>query len=481
MVSDHTIGQIHTESGRPVLAGGVRGVWEAASSLQCKATALVVTVTLVVTALVSGYLLQASEKLARDDRNQQVLQLSGMLAKTVAVPLAAGRLSEVREAVSESVNNGPLLYAIVSNVEGQQLAVAQRKNTNVLQSLAKQQVPVPGRPVFRAGSDTAPVVLDVTYPITHRIWDMRMDGREKIHPATQLVGYVRAGMIADDWQRTMSSTLDLVIGVGILATVLTIPLGFFLIRRILSPLESLSSAVDRLSKGELDVRIPVRRHDEIGRLAATFNSMAEQHQSTHERIVRLNADLERRVAQRTLQLRELASREPLTGLYNRRHFNEVLERRYSEARRYNGYLSCLMIDLDDFKRVNDEFGHQVGDELLIITANTISNCLRSADVAARYGGDEFIVLLPQTDTQSTHTLAQRIIDGFSENVAERLPQVRSGISVGIASLTASGSDDTAIDDGQALIRVADNAMYRAKSAGKNRIVSASTPTQSLPT
>ena len=141
---------------------------------------------------------------------------------------------------------------------------------------------------------------------------------------------------------------------AVIAIAAVIPLGFLLIRRIVSPLATVTHAMRRFSEGRLDVRSGVRRSDEIGRLAATFNCMADQHQRTHERIVRLNADLEDRVARRTKQLRELAVREPLTGLFNRRHFNEMLAQRFSEATRYDGDLSCLMLDLDDFKSVNDE-------------------------------------------------------------------------------------------------------------------------------
>jgi len=195
--------------------------------------------------------------------------------------------------------------------------------------------------------------------------------------------------------------------------------------------------------------------------------MADQHQQTHERIVRLNAELEERVAYRTHQLRELASREPLTGLYNRRHFNEMLERRFSEAVRYSTDLSCLMIDLDEFKAANDAFGHQLGDELLVLTAGTIMGQLRTADLAARYGGDEFIILLPQTDAERAHVLAERMVERFSRDVAERFPNVRVSMSIGIASLQSLEPKDA-----ESLIRYADRALYDAKKAGKNGIVTA---------
>jgi len=435
-------------------------------SLQFKATVLVVVLTLSVTAAVSGYLLQSSGQLAREQHDEQMVSAAALLAKAAGAILAGGDPTELKALAVESANGLPLLYVIFSDADGKQLAVAEHRSVKVLQRLQRnesERVPVPGTPVFLAPSEEAPVFLDVTYPINIR-GDGDYGGENR---ASKLVGYVRTGMIANYWQRSMASKLDLVIGVGILATVVAIPLGFLLVRKIVAPLDGLAGAMLRFSQGKLDVRSPVTRRDEIGRLAATFNLMADQHQQTHERIVRLNAELEERVAYRTHQLRELASREPLTGLYNRRHFNEMLERRFSEAVRYSTDLSCLMIDLDEFKAANDAFGHQLGDELLVLTAGTIMGQLRTADLAARYGGDEFIILLPQTDAERAHVLAERMVERFSRDVAERFPNVRVSMSIGIASLQSLEPKDA-----ESLIRYADRALYDAKKAGKNGIVTA---------
>jgi len=436
------------------------------SSIQFRATGLVVVLTLSVTALVSGYLLRSSAQIVEQRRGAESVQMASMLAAAAAPRLAEGDLVGLQELAKEAADGNPLLYVIFSDHEGRQLAVAEHRGADVLRQFegtTTEHLPVPGKPVSYRGSTAGPVFLDVTYPIAFREPATRGGG-----PAyTRLLGYARTGMVASEWHRSMASTLDLVIGVGLLATVAAIPLGFFLIRRLVSPLESLADAMFRFSQGDLDVRSRVTRRDEIGRLATAFNRMADQQQHTHGRILRLNEELEKRVAQRTQQLRELASREPLTGLYNRRYFNETLERRFSEALRYETDLACVMFDLDGFKAVNDAFGHQVGDELLVLTATTISSQLRSADVAARFGGDEFIVLLPQTDGDRAHVLAERIVERFTEDVHERLPQVEMSMSIGIASLS-----DLEINTAETLIRTADHALYDAKAQGKNRIVTA---------
>lgn len=441
------------------------------TSLQFKGTLLAVLLSLSVTALVSGYLLRSSGELVRSEHDTHMVQMARMLAKAAAATLASGDRATLQRLAEESANGAPLLYVIFSDADGHQLAFGEHSAVGMLQRLEgvePRRAPVPGRPIPRAGSQQIPVFLDISYPIVALTSGPR--SRFSYGPGVvsgELLGYVRTGMIADGWYRTMSTKLDLVIGVGILACLAAIPLGFVLIRRVVSPLEGLADAMHRFSQGELDVRNPVRRSDEIGELSMAFNRMADQHQQTHERIVRLNTELERRVAQRTQQLRELASREPLTGLFNRRHFNEMLERRFAEAQRYETDLSCLMLDLDGFKSVNDQFGHHVGDEVLQLTANTVISQLRTPDVPARFGGDEFIALLPQTDSDRARVLAARILERFEKEISQRIPRIRVTMSVGIASIPSPD-----IQDAESLIRTADHALYEAKAAGKNRIVTA---------
>jgi len=444
----------------PTLWSFICGV---ASTLQFRATALVVVLTLAVTATVAGYLLRSTGELARENHTAQLVNSAEMLSRAVAATMNSGDESALQPLADESANGSPLLYVIITDTEGRELAAAQYRNVNVLLKLKRKteiSVPVPGTPVVFAQDDQTPVFLDVMYPVTRR--EPNSDN-DRSHPV-ELLGYVRTGMIAGNWGRTMSTKLDMVVGVGILALFVAVPLGFVFIRRIVAPLDGLSDVILKFSQGKLDVRSTLQRTDEIGRIAQAFNQMADQHQQTHERIIRLNAELEERVAHRTQQLRELASREPLTGLYNRRYFNETLDRGFAEATRYDRELACIMIDLDEFKAANDTFGHQVGDELLILTAQTLLDELRSHDVAARFGGDEFIVLLPQSDQEQAVALAGRIVERFRSNLAERFPLVKVSMSAGIASLHGSGAADA-----ESLVRAADKALYQAKAAGKNQL------------
>ncbi|HEY2585038.1 MAG TPA: diguanylate cyclase [Tepidisphaeraceae bacterium] len=191
---------------------------------------------------------------------------------------------------------------------------------------------------------------------------------------------------------------------------------------------------------------------------------------------RLRQDLERayeEVHQKNLQLEEslhrlelAAATDPLTGLYNRRHFGMVIEQLFAEAQRYGNDLSCVMIDLDGYKQLNDSLGHQMGDQLLTVAAKAITSNLRKMDVAARYGGDEFVLLLPRAGTDEAAGVAARVREDFGRATAAVLRR-NNGLtmSVGIGSLMGDGVAAT-----EQLVARADAALYRAKADGRNRVV-----------
>jgi diguanylate cyclase (GGDEF)-like protein len=166
------------------------------------------------------------------------------------------------------------------------------------------------------------------------------------------------------------------------------------------------------------------------------------------------------------RVEELAATDPLTGLYNRRHFSRVIDQLFAEAQRYGTDLSCIMIDMDGFKQINDGHGHQVGDQLLVLAGRVISTNMRRMDVAARYGGDEFVVLLPHASEEDARAVAQRIREEFHLASAALLNR-KDGVtmSVGIGSLVRDKSSHA-----DQLVATADVALYAAKSAGRDRIM-----------
>lgn len=179
------------------------------------------------------------------------------------------------------------------------------------------------------------------------------------------------------------------------------------------------------------------------------------------------AHLVDRIQQANRRLEQLAITDPLTGLYNRRYFFERLEQEFARARRYGNPLSCLILDVDNFKQLNDQWGHLTGDAVLREMARRIQQSIRRVDLPARYGGEEFVILLPQTDLSGAMVEAERIRQTIGGTPFPELPDhTQVTVSVGIAAL-----DDT-VNSVEDLIRQADNALYRAKSEGKNRCVTA---------
>lgn len=165
-----------------------------------------------------------------------------------------------------------------------------------------------------------------------------------------------------------------------------------------------------------------------------------------------------------MALQDLAVRDSLTGLYNRRYLDETLEREVSRARRDGSPLSLVMLDIDYFKRVNDTHGHQVGDEALRMVATTLLANVRTEDVACRYGGEEFLILLPNMPLDAAIQRAQVWRAAVEKlTVAVGTTRVSFTVSLGVAAFPEHGKTP---DD---LTRCADQALYRSKNDGRNRV------------
>lgn len=164
-------------------------------------------------------------------------------------------------------------------------------------------------------------------------------------------------------------------------------------------------------------------------------------------------------------LEKLATVDSMTGLYNRRHFLTLAEAEWSRFQRYQRPLSMLMIDIDHFKSVNDRYGHAVGDEAIVSVATACQQSKRNSDVVGRLGGEEFAVLLPETDSAQAAVVAERIRERVAGHfLSVHNIQFKLTISIGSATATLSMSG---VD---ALLRASDEALYQAKAGGRNRIV-----------
>jgi diguanylate cyclase (GGDEF)-like protein/PAS domain S-box-containing protein len=164
------------------------------------------------------------------------------------------------------------------------------------------------------------------------------------------------------------------------------------------------------------------------------------------------------------QVQNLARRDSLTNLYNHRYFYEIAEAEFSRSKRYNRPLAAIMIDLDHFKRINDQFGHQVGDQTLQVVANLLHSNLREIDILGRIGGEEFLAMLPEAEPVEAKNIAQRLCDCIGQHsISIGAQSIHITASFGIASIS-----DNAFDL-KMLINWADKAQYKAKHNGRNRV------------
>lgn len=160
----------------------------------------------------------------------------------------------------------------------------------------------------------------------------------------------------------------------------------------------------------------------------------------------------------------MATTDALTGLFNRRRFHDVLSKDFERTKRYATPFSLLMLDIDHFKRINDEFGHQAGDTVLKEIAKVLVKNLREIDTASRYGGEEFMVILSNTEKKDAMYVAERMRISFENSKYPDIGNNKITVSIG-----CSGVPDKFIDNEEKLIRCTDLALYRAKQNGRNRL------------
>jgi diguanylate cyclase (GGDEF)-like protein len=167
--------------------------------------------------------------------------------------------------------------------------------------------------------------------------------------------------------------------------------------------------------------------------------------------------------------KEQAVRDGLTGLYNRREFNKLLQKTLANADRQGGGFALLLFDIDHFKKLNDTYGHPAGDAAIRNTAQVLERHQRQGDHAARYGGEEFAVILPGAEEKGAMQLAERVREAIaSSRVVFEGARLNVTVSLGVAVWPADGKDH------EGLLAAADRALYAAKQAGRDRVVAAST-------
>jgi len=251
-------------------------------------------------------------------------------------------------------------------------------------------------------------------------------------------------------------------------------MGFWwLKRRVLDPLTTLTDQAHGKHSSTSETTLsPAIRSDEIGHLARVLNDMHLGLEEWRERAVRLERTVNERVAAETRKItRELkrvekkAWTDPLTRLGNRRLLDERFADILYAQQEAHDDLSIVMIDIDYFKPLNDTLGHKAGDELLVFLGELLQQCLREQDLAIRYGGDEFVLILPAVAAEDAHAIAKRMIALFNQRARLLRSDPKPSMSAGIASLWRHRPKTP-----EEILKFADEALYAAKKAGKAQAV-----------
>jgi diguanylate cyclase (GGDEF)-like protein len=250
-------------------------------------------------------------------------------------------------------------------------------------------------------------------------------------------------------------------------------LGYWWLHRyVLGPLDHLSRLARDPSLIDGDgARRSLDRTDQIGGVARALQFLHSDLATWRERVQELENQMDRRIQARTSEMSKALKRiarqvaiDPLTGLYNRRFLDERFDELFDEHRRVGQDLSVVMIDVDNFKLLNDQCGHAAGDDVLRFVAKLLEDSTRATDFAVRYGGDEFCIILTATNAASAEQLAARVVAMFGQN-AKMLPvSQKPSLSAGVASIRVHCPDSAT-----QLLQMADAALYACKKNGKSLV------------
>jgi len=261
-----------------------------------------------------------------------------------------------------------------------------------------------------------------------------------------------------------------------LAIVLCMALAAFRIAvSIVRPIEALSNAAKRISDGERDVDIPATRSsDEVALLTRAFSNMttrltnnASELEASHNAVEKANEQLQlqnEELSRANEVLEQLSITDGLTKLHNHAYFQQALTKEIKRSSRNGRSLALVLIDVDYFKRWNDQLGHAAGDEILRSMAEEMNQVIRASDILARYGGEEFALLSPDTDLEGAVMMAEKVRARIATTRFSAVPEGESEsvtVSVGVAVLSDETTD---------LFNAADRALYRAKAEGRDCVV-----------
>jgi diguanylate cyclase (GGDEF)-like protein len=363
----------------------------------------------------------------------------------------------------------PALVTALWELNSDQVSALQDKILGLSFISAIRIVDEQGREIFRSKVAMPPeaAAIEHTFSLDYRV------SNAEAHLANVTLMATR-GVVLD----LLKLSYEIIIINALIKSIALTFLFFWVFRKRLSePLGKLTSQIETINLASLEntrVVLGLAEENELSKLERSFNAMldalAAERKANAIQQMETNKTLEKLVVSRTEELvlanqklETLVRTDPLTGLANRRHFLEQGNAEIQRALR-TGPMSLLMLDLDHFKQVNDTWGHAVGDKVLVNFAQVARSPLRVVDLLARIGGEEFLVLLPNTTAEGANAVAERILDAVRDQVLEMAEgTVTYTVSIGIAEF--KGADDSLFE----LMKRADTALYQAKNSGRNRI------------
>lgn len=264
---------------------------------------------------------------------------------------------------------------------------------------------------------------------------------------------------AEVYGKQLQSVLSHHITIILVVLILLIPVALLLTSFLTEPILKLNSIAQHIADGRYSTRWTGNYINELGRLGQSLNAIAQNLEWQFENLKEKHYELQTK----NKELEYLSLHDTLTGLYNRRYILDFLHKQLRQAERYNEDLSVMLLDIDHFKKVNDKYGHLIGDQVLQQIAAELQKLTRESDSVARYGGEEFLIVVPHTTLEQAKILAERIRLGIAGmQIAEISEPVT--ISIGLSSYRNLPDRQNAINQ---LISAADDALYEAKKAGRN--------------